>query len=777
MKRQFLTAAILATFISACRDDLSNRVENPVKYGDEVLFGASQKAAEDACSRTEYGTAGDTGIPIYWKTDGSDHIKIYCAEAAQTKLIEYSVIPLDGTSQDPDGVISKINTGEAGLQWGGSKDHTFYAFYPATAVHEIENGIVKGEILASQTPETWEQTTEEGVTVWTGKPNMNYAYMTAKTVINAENVEEGASVPLTFTPLVTVLDLTITAGEECSVSSLVITTPEDYGIAGEFSYDMNNDECSATGTGTVQNQISISTWKNNENGDPEPIHLKQNDKINVKAFLLPKGKLEDTYSGQNIKVRVVGVNQETNSYGPKTVTLTQNTIERSKINKATLNGFTPGKTNRWMTSLNQNIYLTELSIPGSYASYSIMANGSLASGDGGNTLPVSDWKYDDNNPNTIQVYQSLSVANQFNSGVRAFTLQMRRSNFGTDGDLYVCSNANNNIGTLTQVLTNFAARLDALNAADNEGKVGKEFVILNIEYRQMNADYAEGNIHRLSWLRDVLKEIYDWKNTSNNTEKIYQEYLTEETKLSDLANKIVLFINYPDKIENDNYDEDDSYFNQILTQYSGLCTILRGATYDDTYKPLNSVDIEQPYWINPVGNARIKYRVQKLLRTQNEKLNIWPYQYELNNGDKQPEGNGRYKQYLDNNNDRIAKKKGMIEDLFEYTQNENLPNEWYSNMLGGFCVTSDDESQRCDHGFGGDTPYHAQLMNEYAYKYLRGKDLTAPLGMVFMNFAGVHEVDVSGLGSEVIGTTTVYGDYMVQTLIDNNFKFPLRKAE
>lgn len=766
MMKKLIFAAVSAVVFSACQDDMDNKVKNPVQFGDEILFGASQTAANEAGSRTEYGNADKYGLPIYWKTDGTDHIMIYCEEAAQTKMVEYSVKPKNGNGEDADGLITKVKSDEAGLQWGGAEDHHFYAFYPATAVHKIENGIVEGSILTSQTPIEWEETEdkESGVKVYTGKPNMNYAYMTAKTDIKMNEVAEGASVPLKFEPLVTVLDLTVTAGTDCSVSSLVITTPAEYGIAGDFSYNMNTGICTVDDK-TVTNQISISTWKNNESGDPEPIYLHSGEKINVKAFLLPTGEKNSSYSGSNISVRVVGVNQDNNSYGPKTMVLNQNTIERSKVNKATLEGFTPGKSNRWMTSMDQNIYFSELSIPGSYASYSIMEDGSLGNGDGGATLPPYKWAYNSSNRNTIQVYQSISVGEQFNAGVRAFTLQMRRLGFSNEDPLRVCSNASNDLGTLTQVLTNFSGRLDALNGDD-----GKEFVILNIEYRQMNDDAYETDECKWTWLEDVLAEVQEWNGEHKG--KIFTGQLGTETKLDDLKKQIVLFINYPG-------DTNSSNFRRIIREYSGLCTVLGGARYDDTsYEPLNSVDVEQPYWIDPVGNSRITFRVQKLLRTQNNKNGIiWPYQYTLDgNGNKQQEGVGRYKQHLDRDNDRIQKKQQMIENLFRYTQETNKPNEWYSNMLGGFCVTSDDESQRCDHGFGGDTPYHAQLMNEFAYKLLRSRDLTAPLGMVFMNFAGVHTVDISGLGNQVNGTTTVYGDYMVQTLIDNNFKFPLRKA-
>lgn len=83
-----------------------------------------------------------------------DEIAIYCPEAAQTKLVDYKITP---AADDPkhSSLVEKVNSDEAGLQWGTEETHYFYGFYPASAVTGTEKGKIKGKIPVVQDPESW----------------------------------------------------------------------------------------------------------------------------------------------------------------------------------------------------------------------------------------------------------------------------------------------------------------------------------------------------------------------------------------------------------------------------------------------------------------------------------------------------------------------------------------------------------------------------------------------------------------------------------------------
>ena len=190
----------MTALLAGCSDDdLSNEggVKNPVQTGDEILFGSTLSGdadviGTDVSTRTVYGDRTNNGVPVYWEKDGSDEIAIFCLQTSQpaNHLVHYNVTPVLDGNGDPTQTaasVEKVNTAEAGLQWGDpNTEHRFYAFYPASAVkgtaEENSTGQITANIPVTQQVLEWREgtfsskdTDFDGKKCYFGLPNMDYA--------------------------------------------------------------------------------------------------------------------------------------------------------------------------------------------------------------------------------------------------------------------------------------------------------------------------------------------------------------------------------------------------------------------------------------------------------------------------------------------------------------------------------------------------------------------------------------------------------------------------
>lgn len=167
-KNIFLIAGIaLTAMLSGCADEnLDNTVKNPVKSGEEIMFGSKLVGDADVIeakpgTRTVYGDRNEKGVPVYWEADGSDTIAIFCNQASQpaNHLVNYKITP-DEANHEIAASVAKVNPSEAGLQWGDlDTEHRFYAFYPASAVEgsaeEDQTGQITANIPVTQQVQEW----------------------------------------------------------------------------------------------------------------------------------------------------------------------------------------------------------------------------------------------------------------------------------------------------------------------------------------------------------------------------------------------------------------------------------------------------------------------------------------------------------------------------------------------------------------------------------------------------------------------------------------------
>lgn len=413
--------------------------------GDEVqfTFGDSKR------SRTMYQDDWDakTNQELYWGNYldilGKDQVKIFCYQAAR-QIASYEV-----TAQtDNSNVAQSIEKlGSYGIQWGKEGvDHNFYAFYPASAAGNAfldnEGKVIRATVGVGQSPVTYKavfggntytnnalqnvndnktQSVDNAATIY-GQPDMSAAIMVAKTTVSGTPNESNQSgygypVPLHFNVLADVLDITVNGpvipntlgGNEAEVgrdyiqiNSVTIQSIDGKTpISGDFDLDMSTGKASnVSGNTSIQLQTAQVTStatlrptlyaRVDTESTPAADEL---DHLRLRAFLIP-GQIT------NLNQLKVVISTDCGEY---TQVLGDDAMVTGTIHPIKMGYFKKRGTDfdftRWMSQLDPTIYVSELSLPGTWHS-------------------------------TASDFQGSSYNNfetQYKAGVRAFELHARNT--------------------------------------------------------------------------------------------------------------------------------------------------------------------------------------------------------------------------------------------------------------------------------------------------------------------------------------------------------------
>lgn len=711
-KNIFLIAGIaLTAMFSGCADEnLDNTVKNPVKSGEEIMFGSKLSGDADVIeskpgTRTVYGDRTTTGVPVYWEDDGSDEIAIFCNQASQpaSHLVNYKITP-DETDHATAATVAKVNTNEAGLQWGDlDTEHRFYAFYPASAVkgsaEEDQTGKITANIPVTQQVQEW-RTVEKGANgaidgkkTYFGLPNMDYAYMYAYNAVTPSQVKEGQFIDLQFHNLVTVLDITVQGPSSGTATITNINVDaidgEEPILTGDFTCNIRN---ASTGEGAVATCDPVGDF-NEERGrisipcydkkTGQFIQLGPNELLNVKAYIIPQDK--NTVTKRTLRVTVSLLNG-----APCRKTLQTADVTPHKINRVILPPLEIGGTNYWMSSLDPNIYVSELSLPGSKMSYLTSANGADI------------------------VYQNATIKDQLLDGVRAFIFHTQRMR---NGELRISVNGSALSTTLKGALAEIAT---FLKEAESKGKKQETAFVL--------VTYSGGNGSEKDWMTALQNTVNECAG-DYDTYRIFDKEMTPDVTLGDVAGQIILKANY---------NSDD--------MIAGAGTA-----------PLMYTLWEKPYvegglpmtWGNPNSAANLWWLYQEVTSVLDTDKN--------ENNDYTAEATKA---------EKIANIKAIFQKSVDAYNNDTSHKTWFMNDLGGYYCWETREwaiiSYWQEHT---DTKALATDMNSLGVSELQNRTENAGLGLVYMNFADKQE-----------NSGALYkSDWLIQTIIDNNFKFALRK--
>ena len=716
-------------FLAGCQDNLEEMPVVPAQTGDEITFGSSLTDV-DAQTRTIYGDKPVNGAyPVTWEE--GDQIAIYCPEASNGNMVYYKVTP-DGKDASHSSAVTKVNPDQAGLQWGQAEEHHFSAFYPADRIVGLQNGKITANIPVEQTPLSWKSAPNDtGGTTYTGVANTDYAFMWA---YNTHLKSQGGDVALNFKPWVTILDVEIngpeTADAAIKMSSVQLVSTTGETLNGQFTMDFTAVETNreayptyeqAGNPASTRSIITIQLYDQSLNdGKGDFITLEHGDKIVVRFYLLPKDTNYDTSARQDLQLRVTPYNSAVlvrtlNAAAGSDEGTQAGGILAHKVNKVILPSVSKTGPNYWMSSLDPNIYVTELSLPGSKMSYQTAENVS-----GRNAV----------------YYQDLSIAQQVTNGIRAFQIQTASSN-EPDGGLFDSGDALDQVLYMTvagnktrtrfkDIVKEIATGLKTAEAAGKNQEYA--FILLTAALSKCDSyglwpNDTDGN---LAWMDAIRNELAEMA-ADEDRYRLYTGEITPTTTIDDVKGHIIIKVNYNEDNMGNHLSEND----RIPAMFA------KWGKFDDVSTPFTETDA---YAINSMR---------------------WGTSHNINSGALQWFYHEATSVGYNNNGgeETYAQKIGNIEDMWNrsvgYYNSNNDHSMWFLNDLGGCYVNGSYSSGESQNGVNAWT----QEVGPYATRLLQNRTEDATLGIVLINYAN-PENDYSG--------------NLIQTIINNNFNFQLR---
>lgn len=520
-----------------------------------------------------------------------------------------------------------------------------------------------------------------------------YAYRGQK----KSNTEVGTNIDLRFKPLSTILEIVVqgpaNGTETLTLTNINVETTDGTPIVGQFHAQIatgsDTDEAYTDGSSVtfssedgdkVVNNLSIEcSWK--EGNETKFVTLGQGQKLYVKAFMLPTKEVDS----KNIKITV----STTKGAVHKTLVAADGSsfmIAPQKVNRVTLPALkTNFETAYWMNSLDPNIYLTELSIPGSKMTVETTENGAS------------------------EAYQATTIEQQYKDGVRAFILQTERYN-PLFGDAYIRLARTG--AKLTKVLNDISSYL-----IDSKNKGKNEFAFVLVTYQHRDGSQKD-------WM-DLLQSTIN----GISQDVIYKEKIGPETTLGDVLGKIVVKCNY----------NSAAMINGVGT--APMLYTLWETSYVEGGLPMT--------WNDPNGTSDLTWLYQEVTSVTDPTRNTCNDGY--------------------NAESTYENKVARIKDLFSNSlakYKEGTHDTWFMNDLGGRYLYCDKYHyvSGTSHNIEVDVKGLTKDLNQLGIDELQNRAENAGLGLIFMNFA-----NRGATGQEC------KSDLLLQTIIDNNFKFALRK--
>lgn len=327
----FVSAAAL--FLSGCEDGLRPGNDNGIKFSASKLI-----------TKTVYDENDD--LQINWVS--GDQVKIYCLEAEDATEATYNVNPKETKNK---GNLS-LASGKP-LQWGGDTGvHNFFSVYPASSSISVENGVAICKVNTNQVCTV----RNSGDANMIADPDMNNAYMVAN--LSTEPVDK---VELHYRPIMTTLKITVRAKTEANQELAAVTgvsiISKTKCYSDSFSYDIvNNSIIEGSTTKTVTTFVGV------QNGESAFVDLDMDQTLTLTAFIPPV----DINAENPVQVRLHAQHSDN-------LVVTLGKVEETCVKAASKRSVTlphiPSKEvsgNNWITPLDDNIYVSQLSIPGTH---------------------------------------------------------------------------------------------------------------------------------------------------------------------------------------------------------------------------------------------------------------------------------------------------------------------------------------------------------------------------------------------------------------------------
>lgn len=812
MKFKYIYALMtVVLFATACQDDeLIQQPNNPATIGDEIVFGGRAGFENsDPGSRTVYSEKfyeiEENGKKIKFERIDwieGDKIEIYSPDAANGPTSHYQVTGFvsgdesedDGTNKGED-YATLIREGSSGLQWAKGIDdegtHRFYAMYPSSKMFDpnsesnvakgiyMDGSIVKGIVPIEQNPISVEPVEKDGVTHYVAKPNMNYAYMVAKSTAKRAD----GSVSLSFVPIVTAVKVELSLPTSTTNEDGITTIPktvnvawvrvEGKGIVGSFSSELanwNDTYPSCTNSDAATDVVTLKLWQGEE-GNQKPLAVKAGGSLTFTVFLLPGADISSLKVSFSDGSGWVGKTLS----GDKIFPAHKKTVVKDlhlPVSKFKMN------VGAWMSQLDSTTVFSRLSIPGAGAAFSY--NG------------AAGYKA-----------QNLNFGKLWNAGIRAFeviTDRQKGTDFGSEA--VRCNN---------QAVSGVTVGSVMKEVTDSLTKYKKECAVLIFTYQPTSDISYPRNPE--TYVSNLCS--YFGSNYTNFLVK-YHPSLT----LDDAQGKVIVIVR-PSQIDEDTDAERTAALTAATNSTVGDKILVvdgcgtakdkwrtRGYSYNGNESPeqgafrgflgngrwgsndMENAVVTSSNWNNVVKNANKRY-VYDVNLEEGEEYQMWYQEWARVVPDAGEEGKddaitqfGSY-YWKDSYNEKLADIKKAYEMSLsgQYTGGEGSIGGPYVfvNSLSGFYVSTDYSlsSKPLDPstwlidgtfyngGSQGDIAGLAQDLNEAFYQYVLSKgDQTGATGIVMMDFVA------NELTTDANDNPTNAGSYYLPgVIINNNFMF------
>ena len=669
-KKYFIISA-LALLACSCQDEEQGGVQ-PTP-GQDVQFGAS---LEQSATRTIYGDEANNAFPINWVN--GDEVVVFspdCASNGGVGKAIYKVNVGEENSGKQNYANSLDKTGEIGVRWGNNTTGSFYSIYPASSLYSEVSSDCKTLTLTmpAQQDNTFERTSDGKIIAY---PDMRACFMYAYT----QNVTSGSTVNLKYKPISTAVRFKLQGplnndNGPVTINYVRLYAPTGTNINGTFEFADVTD--TSTGIPEPKRGLNYVTMNVADN-DGAYLTLSAGESVELNAFLLTGHDItidEKWYFEVAISD---GTIFQKHIVADGTQTQENMTLKPGMIHKLPdLPPLTPSGSwdvSNWMKNIQRNVYLSEISIPGSWYSLD-------------------------------QDYQSdiRTVEGQYNIGVRAFHFDTRwiaqRSGWWpnynyTPTSLGIAGTADNYDVDKGRYLQE-----DGMTFETALGQVVNK--VKSDEYMVVMCTFAQGSVIYDSWIQAISNACDKYPD------KIVEaSSLNENTVVGDVLGKVIVIVNTwsTDKVANSKC----MFFNMSLL------------LDENDFK--NNPYYEKPlYWYNTTESGITMYG------THAQATNDFSSQGSYDS-DRQS--------YVPTIDERKTKLQNILTwSKDNYAKGNSVHNNWIYMGLGGYAIPrnifdSDDYGAVSTGANGLNTWLGTKVEEMY------DNESYYPVGIVLMNFVG-----------------------------------------
>lgn len=514
MKKYIFSMMAIAALLCGCgKEDADNG--GGVENGNYISFGLAEE------TRAEY--SDSDAWQVVWEEN--DPIRIYSAEARSASQSNNADAPYTVTGVNANkGSITKVNANA--LQWGDAETYDFYAFYPdATDRLKGYDHAEKRVTIDFNSNQVCQLGTLEGT---------NYPTSIEEDAIvmvaSATGVAKNTNVSLKFKPIMTTLEIKVKGQANTStvitgVSIITTFTGVDYlNSDGTFVYDIDDDKIVPIGTEDNTHTLFLALDKE--------VTISGNQTVTLTALVPP---VDLTAENTTIQVHSTAATSDTSAGGTAGVSALRLPVTIQAGHKKILNlpNLPSPVSNNWITPLDNDILVSQLSIPGTHDAAASNTSMDLAMQSGLGSLVANAAQAV---IGEVGLTQAISIEEQWELGIRAFDFRPAYSNRSDLTGLViwhglvVCTDSDGNAVTLDGAVNTLLGKMSGT----------EEFAVVVMRHESEKASVSVLG----SEINFTAKSTDDWANAMGTYLKslidagkavMYDPELT----LGDVAGKIL----------------------------------------------------------------------------------------------------------------------------------------------------------------------------------------------------------------------------------------------